>query len=172
MSTTRSLVVEDKEGELRRKILQWKRDVQPTYMPHMPGRAIDEDNESDAGDELDELAGDVWDIPLCLPSSFTAEQRYEYCASGLEEKERRLRFAQAEDALDELRRVLRAVLALDRHRSTQTAGSGVAANTRMQSLLSRHRAKQHRIAERYRHARAMLVKLDSVGAASEGGWGE
>lgn len=167
----RSLEVEEKEGELRRKIVQWKRDIQPTYMPGMPSSGSTVSADVDAEDAGNDYAGDVWDVPLCLPSSFTSEQRFEYCASGLEEKERRLRFAQADDALIELRRVLRTVLTLDKHRSTQTAGSGVAANTRMQNLLSKQRSKQHRLAERYRAARNALVRLDPVGACAEHGWG-
>lgn len=127
-----------------------------------------DDTESDAGGDH---AGEVWEVPLCLPSSLTTEQRRSYCTPGLEEKERRLRIAQADDALDELRRVLRAVLALDTHRNRHTAGAGVAANTRMQSLLSKHRAKQRRIAERYRAARGALCLLDPEGAIAEDGWG-
>ncbi len=99
---------------MRRKIVQWKRDIQPTYMPEMPPSSTtvgdNEDNSSDAGEDY---AGEVWDVPLCLPSAFTAEQRISYCSPGLKEKERRLRFAQADDALDELCGVLCAVLALD-----------------------------------------------------------
>ncbi|KLO05116.1 hypothetical protein SCHPADRAFT_947170 [Schizopora paradoxa] len=167
-STTRSLAIEDKESELRRKIAQWKLDIQPKYMPGIPVAPANDDLNDDGGGDH---AGEVWEVPLCLPSSFSAEQRRTYCAPGVEEKERRLRFAQAEDALDELRRVLRAVLALDTHKGKQTAGSGVAANTRMQTLLSRHRAKQDRIAERYRAARKALCALDPVGASAKEGWG-
>lgn len=167
--TLRGLDVEDKAAELRRKITQWKRDIQPVYMPGLNGNGADRsssesDSESDVGDEDCE----VWDLRLHLPSEFDAEKRDRLCTAGLADKEFRLREAQADDSLDELRRALRSVSTLTRHQRTQTAGAGVAANTRMLTLIAKHKAKVDRLADRYRVARVALLNLDPDGL--RGGW--
>ncbi len=164
--TTRGLDIEDKEAELRRKIMHWKRDVQPVYMPNL--RRRDSPSESELDYDVGPEDCDVWDIRLHLPSEFAAETRDRLCAPGLADKEFRLRLAQADDSLEDLRRALRSVSTLTRHQSTHTAGAGVAANTRMLTLIAKHKAKVGRLADRYRAARAALLKLDPDGR--RGGW--
>lgn len=53
------------------------------------------------------------------------------------------------------------------HQSTQTAGAGAAANTQMLTLIAKQRAKVDRLPERYRAARAALLKLDPTGELGE-----
>ncbi len=144
--TARGLDVEDKEAELRRKIVQWTHHVQPVYMPGLNGG--DAGSESDVEDVGAEDC-EVWDMRLHLPSEFASEQRHRVCAPGLADKELRLRVAQADDSLDDLRKTLRTVSTLTRHQRTHTAGAGVAANTRMLTLIAKHKAKVLRIADRY-----------------------
>ncbi|KLO06045.1 hypothetical protein SCHPADRAFT_806026, partial [Schizopora paradoxa] len=158
-STTRALGVEDKELELKRKIVQWIRQVQPVYMPGLRNNADDADSETDD----DAFGCDVWDIELRLPSSLSPADRARFCVPGLVEKETRLRIAQADDALVDLRRTIRTISTLRAHHSTQTSGTGVAANTRMQSLIARHKRKEGRVADRYRAAREALLSLDPAG---------
>ena len=70
-STTRALGLEDKELELKRKIVQWIRQVQPVYMPNL--RASEQDNPDDSDNDTDDDAFgcSVWDIELRLPSALS-----------------------------------------------------------------------------------------------------
>ncbi|KLO14505.1 hypothetical protein SCHPADRAFT_826309, partial [Schizopora paradoxa] len=163
-STTRALGLEDKELELKRKIVQWIRQVQPVYMPNLRATEQNTGDESDSDNGDDAFGCSVWDIELRLPSSLSPADRTRYCVAGLIEKETRLRLTQADDALVDLRRTIRTVTTLREHRTTQTSGTGVAANTRMQSLIARHKRKEGRIAERYRAARKALLSLDPEGS--------
>ncbi len=159
---TRSLSVEDKGAELYRKIVQWKRVVQPIYMPGL--RVSSDDGEEDTVNQsAEDGVLNVCEINLNLPSSLSIDQQMSACVPGLLEKEHCLRLAQAEDSLVELRRALRTQSTLHRHQRTQTAGAGVAANTRMQSLIAKHKLKEVRLAEWYRAARDALLSLDPEG---------
>jgi hypothetical protein len=80
-------------------------------------------------------------------------------AGDLVEKEKRMRIAQADDALVELRRLLRISMGLSQYKYSQ-AGFGQRANTRTRSLIQRYWAKVNRCADRYRAARSALVELD------------
>ncbi|KLO04935.1 hypothetical protein SCHPADRAFT_840007, partial [Schizopora paradoxa] len=165
--TTRSLGLADRELELKRKIIKWIRRVQPVYMPGFrpdTREAAAEDSDSGSESDDDSFGCRVWEIELRLPSSLSVPDRTRYCVPGLVDKEHRLRLAQAEDALVELRRAIRTVTALELHKSRQTAGTGVAANTRMLSLIARHKRKRSRVADRYRAAREALLTLEPDGA--------
>ncbi len=160
--TLRALAVDDKEAELRRKISNWKGNLQRIFMPGL--RHSRETAEADVDMDADVDADcEVWDIQLRLPSSLSVQERGSSCDAELVQKEIRLRIAQADDALAELRRVLRSIQTLERHQRTQTAGAGVAANTRMHSLMAKHRLRRDRIADRYRAARAALFRLQPSG---------
>src|SRR5262245_25142768 len=81
---------------------------------------------------------------------------------GLAEKERRLRVAQADDALAELKRLLRITMGLWEYKYTQV-GSGQGPNTRTRAMITRFKTKVACCADRYRAARAALLKLDPTG---------
>ena len=100
-------------------------------------------------------------VPLFLPSQVPGSLRNQ---SGLGEKEQRLRRAQAEDALIELRRLLRITGGLWQYKQTQV-GPGQKANTRARSLITRFQSKVMHTANRYRAARQALLALDP-----HGGW--
>ncbi|KAH8106480.1 hypothetical protein DFH11DRAFT_1549960 [Phellopilus nigrolimitatus] len=167
-ATTRSLNLEEKEISLRRKIVIWQ-NVQRVYMPGIAATSfdvtpVDADDESGDPDEAPSKSTVAsFDIPLNLPSSLENDVRYAACIPGLEDKERRLRFAQAADALVTLRRHLRIACNVLDHKSTHTAGTGTKPNTRMQDLIRRYAGKVHRDAERYRAARKSLLELDPTG---------
>ncbi len=99
------------------------------------------------------------ELELYLPHSLTAEARSQL-PQGLLTKYRRLRFAQAEDALGALKRSLRKGATLFDHQSKQTAGTGFAANTRIRSAIHRQDARARLDAARYRAARDVLLVLD------------
>jgi hypothetical protein len=81
---------------------------------------------------------------------------------SLADKERRLRVAQADDALAELKRLLRITMGLWEYKYTQI-GSGQGANTRTRTMITRFKTKVTRCVDRYRAARAALLKLDPTG---------
>jgi hypothetical protein len=81
---------------------------------------------------------------------------------SLADKERRLRVAQADDALAELKRLLRITMGLWEYKYTQI-GSGQGANTRTRTMITRFKTKVTRCVDRYRVARAVLLKLDPTG---------
>jgi hypothetical protein len=97
-------------------------------------------------------------IPLYLPSSVGTT-----VLSSLVGQEIRLRTAQADDALCELRRLLRILQGLRDYKYTQL-GPSQRAGTRAQSLIARFVGKIDRCAERYSAAWAALTTLDPEGS--------
>jgi hypothetical protein len=98
-------------------------------------------------------------VPLFLPSCVPETLRSQ---CGLVEKERRLRLAQADDALVELRRLLRVTFGLWQYKWAQV-GPSQRANTRARSLISQFRSKVMRTANCYRAAYKALLVLDPNG---------
>jgi hypothetical protein len=101
-------------------------------------------------------------IPLYLPSSIPRSLWTSGCSPGLVEKEKRLRLAQADDGLQELRRQLRISATLIDYKREQHCTSQRMA-TRTRGLLSRFHDKTHRAAERYTAAFDALSILDPGG---------
>ena len=144
--------LEEKRAILHRRIIKWQ-EVQSFYMPELRGR-----QDVPEGETLHPES-----IPLHLPSSIQA-------GHGLSEDfvniEKRLRVAQADDALVELRRLLRVVMGLWDYKFSQL-GPSQRANTRARSMISRFQDKVQRCAERYRAARLALTRLDPTESWSE-----
>lgn len=132
----------------------------PGLLPSRSPLHVSQDSDSDSDGESDQP---VWDIPLRLPSSLSADSRQAFCVVGLADKERRLREGQAEDSLRQLKRTLRTVSRLQKHRGLQTAGTGVKPNTRMQSSIAIQNERVDRLVERYQAARKALMQLDPNG---------
>jgi hypothetical protein len=132
---------------LLRRIQLW-RDVQAYYMPEVAGLTASEDN-----DHHPEL------ITLNMPSTIPVHL---IPPKALADKERRLRHAQAVDALVELRKLLRVRFGLQDFKYTQV-GYAQKANTRMRTVLTRFQEKISRTAERYRAARSALLHLEPDG---------
>lgn len=106
-------------------------------------------------------------IPLWLPSSLPASLPQQLhtsgISSGLAEKETRLRIAQADDALAEIRRQRRILTGLVLFKKLNVSGQGQKKNTKMRTLFNRFSNKTQRAAERYRSARNALEILDPSG---------
>jgi hypothetical protein len=98
---------------------------------------------------------------LRLPSSLPVAVR-DLCPFRLADIEHRLRQAQAEDSLADLRRQLRVSMGLTHYKVTQV-GSSQRSSTRALSLIARFQEKIWRNVERYRVARAALEALDPGG---------
>lgn len=82
---------------------------------------------------------------------------------GLLDKEIKLRIAQADDALAEIRRQRRIVTGLVMFKKLNVSGSGQKKNTRIRSLFRRFNNKTEHVAERYRAAHQALLCADPDG---------
>ncbi|RXW12428.1 hypothetical protein EST38_g13424 [Candolleomyces aberdarensis] len=150
--------LEDKRTALRRRINQW-REVQLVYAPCVVTRLP-------TSDESEGLALDTSaeNIPLHLPSALPPS--LQLSIPLLVEKERKLREAQCDDALGEIRRQRRILTGLVQFKKLNLAGQGNKPNTRVRSLYNRIQTKVTKAEMRYHVARAALVTLDPNGAWS------
>ncbi len=102
------------------------------------------------------------DMELYLPEALPPRQR-SLLDPKLLGKYRKLRLAQAEDAMNAMKRRLRKGATLWKHKKDHTAGTGVAANTRMLTAIAKQESKTQLDAERYRVARMALFELCPAG---------
>ncbi|KAI0054472.1 hypothetical protein BV25DRAFT_1817015, partial [Artomyces pyxidatus] len=96
-------------------------------------------------------------IRLYLPSDIPAEDRNRLCAADLQQMEARLRYAQACDALEELRRQLRIRTYLNQFKVKNITGQRP--NTQARGVQARVDNKVKAAANRYRRCRAAHHKL-------------
>jgi hypothetical protein len=101
--------------------------------------------------------------PLYLPSSLPQYLRQLPDILPLVDKEYRLRIAQADDSLADIRRQRRIVSGLWQFKKVNIDGAGNRASTRMQTLYSRFNLRTQRCASRYRAARCALLAIDPDG---------
>ncbi|EMD31060.1 hypothetical protein CERSUDRAFT_60542 [Gelatoporia subvermispora B] len=109
----------------------------------------------------------IEDLKLWLPSRLDVSARSSFCLNGTADKEKRLRRAQLEDALIELRRLRRVYGSLLRKFKVQIAGTGRKATTRSQTSLRAFNSKIGLTIARYRDARIALLALDPSGEWQE-----
>ncbi|KAI0058288.1 hypothetical protein BV25DRAFT_1810998, partial [Artomyces pyxidatus] len=100
-------------------------------------------------------------IKLYLPSDLPSEIRNRHCSAELSNIEGRLRYAQACDALDELRRHLRIRTYLNQYKLKNITGQH--ANTRARGLQARVDQKVRAAAARYRRCRVAYFSLVGPG---------
>lgn len=103
----------------------------------------------------------VFDMPLLLPSALRAPH-----IPSLWDIEWRLRYAQAHDALEGVRRHLRLCSHLYHFKDRFVHGQGP--NTRARSVIKKAQDKVDEHADRYRRARAALVSLSTI--LGKAGW--
>ena len=147
-TTLQQVEHQEKRAVLQRRIDKW-RNMQDLCMPAVSELRLGDSDVSPAEA-----------IPLYLPSAIPPNLGL---LDTLKDKERRLRLAQIQDTLLELRRLLRITLGLWDYKFQQV-GYGQRANTRTRSLLARFQEKVNRCAERYRATRAALLVLDVNGS--------
>jgi hypothetical protein len=142
------------------KRIQRFREIQQVYMP-----SFDPKNSA----HLERLASPdparpahVEDCKLYMPSELSELDRHRYCPAGLAAMEDRLRYAEASDALEDLRHQLRTRSFTNRFKVANVTG---------QIHNTRARETQHRIDDkvrsaelRYRRARWALLNLRGKGA--------
>ena len=147
--------LEERRNTLRRRLSNWA-EARNLYIPPTSEQAINQANEpSNAADRLPEAA------LLSLPSSLSPAL-HESCPFKLANIEFRFRLAQAQDALSELRRLLRVTRGLWHYKSTQI-GASQRGGTRARALIHRFKDKVDRCIGRYRSARVALLSLDAKG---------
>ena len=96
-------------------------------------------------------------LPSSLPSAL-----HESCPFKLANIEFRFRLAQAEDALSELRRLLRVTMGL-RHYKSKQVGASQRVGTCARALICRFQDKVDRCIGQYRSACIALLSLDAKG---------
>lgn len=148
---------------LQRRIRVW-RQIQMVYMPCVATLLSDTD-ELDAAAVSSRHAENVpMFLPSRLPSTLHPQLRATGISPGLLDKEIKLRVAQADDALAELRRLRRLVTGLVLFKKLNISGTGQKKNTRIRTLFKRFGNKTERVAERYRAAYTALIAVGADGS--------
>lgn len=146
-------------------LIQRWREVQVKYMPGLAN--IIQPPSSASANDIDTLdTAAVEEFPLWLPSSLVPSLRVLSPILDIAIKETRLRIAQAEDSLAEIRRYRRIVTGLYQFKRLNVSGTGNKPNTRMRTLFNRFNHRTLRSAERYRAAYTALLLLDPAGSWS------
>jgi hypothetical protein len=155
--------LEEKRSSLIRQIRNW-RPIQLAYTPHVASL-------------LPLVLGDTADgevqysnpesMPLYLPSSLPPDISQRPELKDICEAERRLREAQADDALADVRRLRRVIQGLWQFKKLNVSGTGNRPNTRMLNLYTRFETKLQHAANRYNVAYTALKALDPKGSWKE-----
>ncbi|TEB22263.1 hypothetical protein FA13DRAFT_1641660 [Coprinellus micaceus] len=146
----------EKSTALFRRIQTWRKTqllLQPVVSTLTPG-----DSDSD---DMQAQAKSPESCELHLPSSLTATDRQVF--PKLADIERRLRLAQADDALEEIRRCRRIIQGTYQFKQLNLAGQGNKPNTRLRTMWNRLQSRIQRAVRRYQAARNALVALDPEG---------
>jgi hypothetical protein len=102
-------------------------------------------------------------IKLWLPFQLDSEDRDSICLGGVVNSEKELRFAQLEDALNDLRRTRRIRHGLLLFHKVQLSGEGQKTQTRSRGVVQTINDRIAKCARRYRAARCALLCLDPQG---------
>ena len=146
--------LQEKRTALRRRIDNW-RTIQAVYMPGV--LPLLTDTVLSQSNSEDEIAAER--IQLWLPSSCPAQIRTSGCLDGLSNKEWRLRRAQADEALNDLRQSLCVQAHMVSFKSRNTRGQRP--NTRANRFIKSNQLRTCHHADRYCHARSALLALDA-----------
>ena len=165
MRTSKQLAdLQEKRTGLLRHIQNW-RDVQLVYTPHVASLVSQIQTATDVNVDAAALPRETFpeNIPLFLPSSLpghilTLPELRDIC-----QLERRLREAQADDALAEVRHQRCIIQGLWQFKKLNVSGTGNKPNTRMLTLWKRFDKKTKRAAQTYRTAWRALHILDPEG---------
>ena len=156
----------DRQNTLAHRIVSWRK-VQALYMPCVE-RLLQPDQRDSAEilSSMDSISpgADPQLDQLFLPSGIPYGMRVTEGVRGLVAKEIRLRVAQAEDALYQIRRSLRIRKGLVHYKHIHVDGPSQSRNTRARGLLDRFQDKLDRHVARYQAAHGALCSLDPGGA--------
>ena len=160
------LILQQKRHSLRCHVSSW-RDTQRVYMPCTAHLHEPISDHVDDNDLISPASCNPEDIPLHLPSSLSSSLRKSLSIDNLLNVEIRMRVAQANDALEEIRRYRRVIIGVHQFKRTNISGDGNKKNTRARELMARYSQKANHSIERYRVAYATLGLVDPTGS-----WGE
>ncbi|KAL1937896.1 hypothetical protein VTO73DRAFT_12789 [Trametes versicolor] len=159
-------------NSLRRRLHLWV-ETQHVYMPAVVQLRIQTntvlpslpDESPPDGDPDDENIDTVnpEEIALWLPSAVPEALRVGDFTRRLVDLERRLRLAQIDDSLSEIRRVRRMLMGISEFKRLHISGTGNRANMRSRTVYSNFLRKQTCAADRYRSAYRALSSLDPDG---------
>jgi hypothetical protein len=155
--------LEEKRSSLIRQIMTW-RPIQLAYTPHVASLLpLVHDDTTGLGHYTNPES-----MPLYFPSSLPPDIRQRPELKHICEAEQRLREAQADDALADVRRLRRVIQGLWQFKKLNVSGTGNRNNTRMLNSFSRFDTKLQLAANRYRVAYTALMALNLNG----GSWKE
>lgn len=154
-------VLEDRRATLFERIESW-RSIQVLYMPGIAQLRQTHGTRTDAMPDAQDIDRPE-EVPLFLPSGMPPALWETGCVPGVIDKEKRLRLAEANDALTAMRRQLRIMTGVFNYKKTHVSGAGQRANTRARTLMAQITQKTQLFAERYRAARVALSALDPEG---------
>jgi hypothetical protein len=142
--------LEEKRRVLIGRINKW-REVQLAYIPNL-GSLV-----ANTASKLLSQSLTAEDVPLFLPSSLSPNLQNTPEISKTLVHEIRLRIAQADDALADIRHHLRIIAGLWQFKKVNISGTGNRPNTRMRSLFNRFNHRMRQSVLRYRAARSALL---------------
>jgi hypothetical protein len=156
--------LEDKRTSLRNRIYRW-REIQSEYMQCV-GTLLPQSHSiasasTTAESPIVELSESML---LHLPSSLPQHLRQLPEISTILDKERRLRIAQADDSLADIRQQRRIISGLWQFKKANTNGTGNKSCTRMRTIHTRLSLRTQRCAMRYRASRNALLAIDPHGS--------
>ena len=149
--------LQERRNTLSRRIQQW-REVQLAYTPTVATLVVQAGSTTNSNELEGGLAENV---SLFLPSGISDAARQSI--THVAKKELRLRMAQADEALEDVRRGRRMITGLVQFKKLNISGAGNKPNTRMRTLYNRLQLRIQRAADRYRAARDALLVLDPNG---------
>ncbi|OJT10121.1 hypothetical protein TRAPUB_13392 [Trametes pubescens] len=162
----------ERRNVLRRRIQHWV-EAQNVYMPSLTQLRIRTLTVIHSLDELDhgEVAPRATknstpypeDTVLWLPSALPSSLRVGDLTTQLLGMELRLRLAQAEDSLTDIRRLRRIMKGISEFKCLNISGTGNKANTKARTLYTSFERKQKQSADRYRAAYRSLTSIDPTG---------
>lgn len=132
------------------------REIQQIYMPSVDAQVLAHESRSSSTTPVH-----IEDAKLFMPSELTSTQREEYCHEGIADTENRLRYAEAFDSLEDLRRQLRTRTYISRFKIKNVTGQK--ANTRARDKQSTIDASVKSSELRYCRARKALLALRGPG---------
>ncbi|KDR65055.1 hypothetical protein GALMADRAFT_217693 [Galerina marginata CBS 339.88] len=163
--------LQEKRNALHRLLQNW-REAQLVYTPHValllsrPPSAPNTTTPLPSSSTLSPSEALPENMPLFLPSSLPVHIRALPELKAICQLERRLREAQAEDALAEVRRQRRVIQGLWLFKRLNVSGTGNRPNTKMITLYKCFNKKTERAAEKYRSAWRALCVLNPGGSWS------
>ncbi|PPQ96654.1 hypothetical protein CVT26_010318, partial [Gymnopilus dilepis] len=161
LSAKQAADLQEKRNALSNRIQQW-RPLQLAYTPAVAPLLLKEQSAVLLSSDTALVhEGKAEEVPLLLPSAVPPSIRS--TMTTIAAKELRLRKAQAEEALEDVRRGRRMVTGLTQFKKLNICGAGNKPNTRMRTLYKRLQRRIQRAANRYCDARKAVQQLEPVG---------